>query len=76
MSGGSSSGGSSNDGDGMVDYKLSRGGTAYHPKDAARETGAGGKETARAWHQARDDAQEVQEKEGEDWKISSNRHKK
>jgi len=74
MSGGSSSGGSSNDG--MVDYNLNRGGTAYGPKDAARETGAGGKETARAWHQARNDAQEVQRETGEDWKISSNRHKK
>lgn len=29
----------------------------YTEKDAAKETDAGGKETARAWHQARDDAQ-------------------
>lgn len=27
-------------------------------KDTARETGAGGKETARAWHKAREDAKE------------------
>ena len=30
----------------------------YTEKDAARDTGAGGKDTARAWHQAREDARE------------------
>jgi hypothetical protein len=29
----------------------------YTEKDAAEETEAGGKETAEAWHSARDDAQ-------------------
>jgi hypothetical protein len=31
--------------------------TDYTKKDAAEETEAGGKETSRAWHQARNDAQ-------------------
>ncbi len=35
--------------------------TKYTEKDAAEETGAGGKETARAWHQAREDAREIGE---------------
>jgi len=30
----------------------------YTEKDAAKDTGAGGKEVARTWHQARDDANE------------------
>jgi hypothetical protein len=29
----------------------------YTKKDAAKETESGGKETSRAWHQAREDAQ-------------------
>jgi len=54
MSGGSSSGGSSNDG--MVDYNLNRGGTAYGPKDAARETDVSVKHVKGAWHNAHDDS--------------------
>ena len=38
----------------------------YTGRDAARETGAGGKETARAWHQARDDARKSGEIRGGD----------
>lgn len=30
----------------------------YTEKDASEETDAGGKETSRAWHQAREDAQQ------------------
>ena len=30
----------------------------YTEKDAAEETDSGGKETSRAWHQAREDAQQ------------------
>jgi hypothetical protein len=33
----------------------------YTKKDAADETEAGGKETSRAWHQARNDAQTSEE---------------
>ncbi len=29
---------------------------SYTAKDAAKDTGSSGKETARAWHSARDDA--------------------
>lgn len=35
--------------------------TKYTEKDAAKETDSGGRETARAWHQAREDAREIGE---------------
>ena len=43
--------------------------TKYTEKDVAKETGASGKETARAWHKAKDDAAE----EG-GWGVPKNRH--
>lgn len=46
---------------GDKDKSTSDGKEKYTKQDAAKDTDAGGKETARAWHQARDDA----EKSGE-----------
>ena len=43
--------------------------TDYTKKDAAKDTEAGGKETARAWHKAKDDAAE----EG-GWGVPKDRH--
>jgi hypothetical protein len=47
----------------------------YTAKDAAKDTGASGKETARAWHDARQDAQnagELSEREANKANQSSN----
>jgi len=38
------------------DDVSNRSGGGYQDKDAATETNAGGRETARAWHDARSDA--------------------
>jgi len=51
----------------------------YTKKDAAKDTEAGGKETSRAWHQAREDAQSsdhpVDQKLTEGWGRTSDSEK-
>ena len=49
----------------------------YTKKDAAKETESGGRETSRAWHQAREDAQDsdhpVDKELTKDWERSSHK---
>lgn len=46
----------SNTGNAEADAVSNRSGGDYEDKDAATETGASARETARAWHEARNDS--------------------
>ncbi len=56
--------GFSDTGNETADDVSNRDGGGYDDKDAATESGASGKETAAAWHTARDDSGV---REGKDW---------
>ena len=50
------SSGFSQTGDAKADAVSNRSGGGYSDKDATTETKSGARDTSRAWHQARDDA--------------------